>query len=73
VNIKSVGYKRRQYEDVARLLGEAQARRSESPEVLAELENLTFQFVRLFAEDNHRFERARFELRVKEWKEGKRG
>lgn len=58
---KSVGYKRRHYEDIARLLGAVDS-----------LEGFRAQIVNLFRNDNTRFDVDKFNARIAEWKDGKR-
>lgn len=69
---RSIGYKRRQYEDIARLLGLTWLVFDGDPKVKLVMENLTNQFAVLFTNDNGRFDRARFERAVEDWKNGRR-
>jgi hypothetical protein len=57
---KSVGYKKRQYEDFARIIGKCES-----------LAGLVAQIENLFAEDNPRFDRERFNDRIREYQQGK--
>ena len=72
-NYKTSGYKARQYEDIARLLG--QAKRILPAMALNALEALNalhHEFAVMFARDNDRFDTHRFDSRVEEWRTGKR-
>ena len=72
---KSTGYKRRQYEDVARIIGERMRIAAALDTHLAREAHLTEiknDFAELFASDNERFDRERFEARSAEYAIGKR-
>lgn len=62
---KSIGYKKRHYEDIARILGEALRTNSSVSDV-------TSAFTHLFARDNERFNPSRFDARVGEYRRGDR-
>ena len=63
---KTSGYKARQYEDIARLLGQ-----TKRVNPCAALEDLHTDFVSMFRADNDRFDVHRFDSRVEEWRTGK--
>lgn len=69
---KSTGYKRRAYEDFARIIGERlQADGQDAGRYNAILWT-GIAIADLFAADNPLFDRERFNARITEWREGKR-
>lgn len=68
----TVGYKKRHYEDVARVLGENLRIRGSLSSADAALNAVTEDFIRLFSADNGRFDDSRFRARIAEYAEGSR-
>ncbi len=72
---KTTGYKRRHYEDVARILGARKnlaANLNTHASREAHIDEVAADFIALFLDDNPRFDPARFKARIAEYATGAR-